>query len=67
MSVSHSKEPRQRAQQALRWGTGSKGIMLRLETDVGLMGSGARAEAVGVGEMDQAGCEGKLRGPRAEP
>lgn len=41
--------------------------MLRLETDVGLMGLGARAEAVGVGEMDQAGCEGKLRGPRAEP
>lgn len=39
-SVSHSKEPGQRAQQALRWGTGSKGIMLRLETDVGLMGWG---------------------------
>lgn len=65
--MSHSKEPRERAQWALRWGTGSKGIMLRLKTDVGLTGSGARAEAVGVGEMDEAGCEAKLRGPRAEP
>lgn len=66
-SVSHSKEPGERAQWALRWGTGSKGIMLRLETDVGLTGPGARAEAVGLGEMDVAGCEAKLRGPRAEP
>lgn len=40
---------------------------MRLETDVGLTGSGARAEAVGLGEMDEAGCEAKLRGPRAEP
>ena len=44
-----------------------KGIMLRLETDVGLTGSGARVEAVGLGEMDVAGCEAKLRGPREEP
>ena len=30
-------------------------------------GLGARVEAVGMGEMDQIGCKGKLRGPRAEP
>ena len=33
----------------------------------GTDGLGARVEAVGMGEMDQIGCEGKLRGPRAEP